>query len=153
MRVTSLGWGVKQSFRAYVEASGGTIAAAAGATRVADGTFVFPATAEGDLVLDGGALRGAGRFMGQVSFCAHGGLLSVSVIDPWVEGGPDEWTISVAETPGSARRMTIAKLGAVSEEPDGSLSIGAATTLEGMMLLGDHYPPGTVLDPVRLLGG
>jgi hypothetical protein len=155
MPVTRLIWGVKQSFRTYVEASGGTIGAGAGAERMAEGVFAFAAAAGSDLAVEGGVLAGTGRFRGQVSFQAHGGLLSVTLVDPWVEATAGGWALSVAETAGSPRRMTIAKLdaGALALEPDGTTALPAATTLEGMMLLGDHYPPGTALDPVRLDAG
>lgn len=149
MRVTALGWGVKQSFRAYVEGSGGTIAASDGASRDADGAFVFEAAEDSDLVADaGGALSGTGRFRGRVAFQAHGGLLSVTLTDPWIEAGPDGWVLSIAETP--TRRTAIAKLGAPAAG-DGATELPAATTLDGMMVLGDHYPPGTALDGVRLV--
>lgn len=141
-----LAWGVKQSFRSYVEGSGGIIVAEEGATRAADGTFLFEATAESDINLEQGELRGTGRFRGRVSFRAHGGLLSVTLADPWVEPAGDDWVLSIAET--ATRRTAIARLGTAT---DGSLS--ATTTLDGMMILGDHYPPGTPLDPVWLSTG
>ena len=143
MRVTRLGWGVKQSFRAYVEGSGGSIALDGGAGRAADGTFMFEAMADSDLALDDGALSGTGRFTGKLVFQAHGGLLSVTLTDPWVEPAGDGWVLSIAET--ATRRTAIAKLDAIQ---DGALS--AVTTLDGMMILGDHYPPGTQLDRVTL---
>lgn len=147
MRVTRLEWGVKQSFRAYVEGSGGTIAATDGASRDAAGAFVFEAAADSDLVVADGALRGTGRFRGRVAFLAHGGLLSVTLTDPWLELADAGWVLSIAETP--TRRTAIAKVDV------GGLAGGAlptATTHEGMMILGDHYPPGTALDAVRLVG-
>jgi hypothetical protein len=50
--------------------------------------------------------------------------------------------------------VVFAKLdaGALTPEADGTLSLAAAITLDGMFILGDHYPPGTALDPVRLIG-
>lgn len=143
MRVMRLGWGVKQSFRAYVEGSGGSIATGDGCTRADDGTLAFEAAADSDLVLTDGALSGTGRFRGRVQFQAHGGLLSVTLADPWVEPADGGWVLSIAET--ATRRTAIAKLGA---PEDGAMS--ATTTLDGMMIIGDHYPPGTPLDPVRL---
>lgn len=148
MRVTRLGWGVKESLRAYVEGSGGTIDADAGAARTGDGGFAFEAEDGSDLVLgDGapadGALSGTGRFRGRVAFKAHGGMLSVTLTDPWVEAAADGWVLSIAET--ATRRTPIARLGALE---GGAMT--AVTTLDGMMILGDHYPPGTALDPVRL---
>lgn len=143
MRVTRLGWGVKESLRAYVEGSGGTIDADAGAARTGDGGFAFEAEDGSDLALADGALAGAGRFRGRVVFQAHGGMLSVTLTDPWVEPGADGWVLSIAET--ATRRTPIARLGALE---GGAMT--AVTTLEGMMILGDHYPPGTALDEVRL---
>jgi hypothetical protein len=139
-----LNWGVKQSFRAYVEGSGGSITASDGAARAEDGTFTFDAAPDSDLTRDDGALSGTGRFRGRAVFQAHGGLLSVTLTDPWIEAAGDAWVLSIAETP--TRRTAIAKL---TPSDDGALH--AVTTLEGMMILGDHYPPGTILDPVRLI--
>ena len=152
MRVAILNWGVKQSFRSYVEMSGGEIAVGAGAQRTPDGAFAFEAAPDSALEIDGGALAGTGRFRGEVSFQAHGGMLSVKLIDPWLEPTADGLVLTIAETP--TRRTAIARLnlGAQTTEPDGTVAIPAVTTMDGMMILGDHYPPGTALDPVRLAG-
>ena len=152
MRVTALAWGVKQSFRAYVEMSGGTIAVAAGATRTPDGAIAFTAAADSDLAVDGGALTGTGRFQGEVSFQAHGGMLSVALFDPGIEIGADGAALSVADSAGRTRRVVFAKLdlAEMTAGPDGSVTLPATITLDGMFILGDHYPPGTALDPVRL---
>ena len=161
--MATLSWGVKQSFRGYVEAAGGTVATTRGAERAPDGGFLFP---EGPLstLAQGadGRLRGAGRFQGEVSFSAHGGMLSVVLVDPWIEASEAGLILSVADSPAATRRLPFAKLDAdamttdapTTDAPttDGGLVLPAAITLDGMFLLGDHYPPGTVLDPVRLLG-
>ena len=150
--MVSLQWGVKQSFRAYVAGAGGAIALSGGAVGSADEGFVFPATEGGDLTFDAeGRPSGTGRFAGEVSFVAHGGLLSVGFSDPWLEAGPERWALSVADATG--QRGVIANLDAAGAvvEADGSVTVPAAITLDGMMLIGDHYPPGTVLDPVRLV--
>ena len=149
--MVTLTWGVKQSFRGYVEMSGGTAATTDGAATAPDGAFTFETAPDSDLALDAnGALRGTGRFRGRVSFQAHGGMLSVTLTDPWIEPTADGLVLSIAETP--TRRTAIARLdaGAASRAADGALEIAAAITLDGMMILGDHYPPGTPLDPVRL---
>ena len=150
MRVTQLQWGVKESFRRYVEAAGGKIEVLDGAERAADGTFVFPAAPSSDLRLGaGGKPEGAGAFLGQVRFEAHGGMLSVKLVAPALEIGPSEMVLSVADERGD--RLPIAKLDISSTNAeDGGLAVPAKVTLDGMYLLGDHYPPGTVLDPVRL---
>ena len=51
MQYTKLTWGVKESFRQYVEAAGGSITATDGATRNADGSFQFSAETEGDFAI------------------------------------------------------------------------------------------------------
>lgn len=150
MRVATLGWGVKQSLRNYVEGSGGVITAQAGATRTADGAFAFTASPESDLALGAGPPTGMGRFEGEIRFQAHGGMLSVTLLAPGIEPTAEGLALTIAETP--TRRTAIARLdlGGMTTEPDGSVLIPTATTLDGMMILGDHYPPGTPLDPVRL---
>ena len=166
--MATLCWGVKQSFRGYVEAAGGTVATTRGAERAPDGGFLFP-EGPGSTLAQGadGRLRGAGRFQGEVSFSAHGGMLSVVLVDPWIEASEAGLILSVADSPAATRRLPFAKLVAVAMSTEalttgalttsalptsGGLVLPAAITLDGMFLLGDHYPPGTVLDPVRLLG-
>jgi hypothetical protein len=152
MRMAALSWGVKQSFRSYVEAAGGTVAVAGGAARTTDGAFVFPEGAQSTLARDvGGRLTGVGRFEGQVSFNAHGGMLNVVLTDPWVEAAEGGLVLTVAQ--GGGRRVVFAKLDAEGMTTAGDAAvIPAAITLDGMFVLGDHYPPGTALDPVRLAG-
>ena len=151
MAIDRLIWGVKQSFRAYVEGSGGTIATTDGAGRADDGTFVFQAADDSDLAIGAdGVLSGVGRFRGQVAFKAHGGMLSVTLTDPWIEATADGGVLSVAET--ATRRTAIAKLDAAALAGDERAELPAVITLDGMMIVGDHYPPGTPLDPVRLEG-
>src|SRR5690242_16345346 len=85
----TLAWGVKQSFRNYVEAAGGQIDTGEGATRGKDGVFSFAASAGDGLMLGvDGRLTGHGRFVGEVRMTAHGGMLSVAIADPEVEIGP-----------------------------------------------------------------
>ena len=145
----TLTWGVKQSFRNYVEMSGGAATAADGATVSEGGEFAFEAAPVGDLAVDaGGAVSGTGRFRGRVTFEAHGGMLKVTLTDPWLEQTAEGLVLTIAET--ATRRTPIAKLGVAQRTEDGALEFPAAITLDGMMIIGDHYPPGTALDPVRL---
>jgi hypothetical protein len=151
--MATLSWGVKQSFRSYMDAAGGTVAVAGGAERAPDGVFLFPAGPESTLARGAdGRMTGVGRFEGQVSFNAHGGMLNVVLTDPWVAGVEAGLILTVAESGG--RRVVFAKLNeaGMTTEGDGTLVIPAAITLDGMFILGDHYPPGTVLDPVRVAG-
>jgi Htaa len=147
----TLTWGVKQSFRSYVEMSGGSTTADAGAVVTADGAIAFEPAAGGDLAVGAdGAVSGTGRFRGRLVFQAHGGMLKVTLTDPWLEASAVGLVLSIAET--TTRRTPIAKLGAAMRAEDGAVEFPAAITLDGMMIIGDHYPPGTALDPVRLAG-
>lgn len=153
-----LEWGLKQSFRAYVEAAGGAIETGEGATRTADGPFTFP-PASGDTGLALGADGkpvGTARFVGEVRFEAHGGMLKVFLADPAIEVGPNGGVVTVADSAARDRRVTLAMLdldGAQAGE-DGELVIPTKLAMDGWQVLGDHYPPMTPLDPLRLkLGG
>jgi hypothetical protein len=150
---TMLSWGLKQSFRAYVEAAGGAIETSAGAERAADGGFAF-AAAPGErlqLGLDGRP-EGVCRFVGEVRCEAHGGMLKVFLADPSVEIGPAGAIVAVADTPARDRRVALAQLelAAATIAADGELVIPAKLSRDGWQVLGDHYPPATPLDPVRV---
>ncbi|HZZ87505.1 MAG TPA: HtaA domain-containing protein [Caulobacteraceae bacterium] len=150
--IATLIWGVKQSFRSYVEAAGGAIELGAGAARDADGAFAF-AAAGGDLVIEAdGKPAGAGRFTGEVRFEAHGGMLSVLLADPWLEIGPAAASITVAESAARSSRVELAvlDLAAAVTDDGGDIIIPAKLSKDGWRILGDHYLPFTPLDPVRL---
>jgi len=149
-RVTALNWGVKQSFRSYVEATGGTIAAGDGAERAADGGFTFALAPGGDLALDAdGRPQGHAKFSGEVRFEAHGGMLSVRLADLELQFDPAGATLTVADV--GDRRAAIAQLDLAAMTIEaGEIVIPAALSMDGIQLLGDHYPLRTPLDPVRL---
>jgi hypothetical protein len=149
----TLSWGLKQSFRAYVEGSGGVIEAGEGAVRAADGAFAFPA-APGEGLTSGadGRPEGVGRFAGAVRCEAHGGMLKVAFADPSVEIGPDGAAVFVADVRDPARRIALAVLDLAKATlgDDGAWVIPAKLARDGWQVLGDHYPQSTPLDPVRL---
>lgn len=152
-RATTLTWGVKQSFRSYVEMVGGETAASAGAERAADGAFIFAPAPDNTLSLGAdGALKGQGAFLGEVSFKAHGGMLDVVMADPGVTIDAEGAALTVADSAKRTRRIEVARLdlAAMTTDETGALVIPTAVTLDGYMLLGDHYPPKTPLDPVVL---
>lgn len=152
-RIAALSWGVKQSFRSYVEAMGGMTETRAGAAREADGAITFSAADGEGLTLDAdGRPQGRGGFLGEVRFEAHGGMLRVFLADPVVEIGPAAATLSVADGPARTARVQIASLdlASMTTGDEGEIVIPTALTIEGSFLLGDHYPPRTALDPVRL---
>jgi hypothetical protein len=152
--VATLEWGLKQSFRAYVEGAGGSIETGEGATRSSDGVFVFNAApGEAGLALGAdGKPAGTGRFVGEVRCEAHGGMLKVYMADPAVEIGPDGGVLTVAEAPARDKRVALAllDLDAATRGDDGALTIPAKVSMDGWRVLPDHYPPMTPLDPLRL---
>jgi hypothetical protein len=149
----TLTWGVKQSFRGYVEGAGGVIETGAGAERTADGGFSFAAAPGEGLRRDAdGRLEGQAQFLGEVHFKAHGGMLSVFLIDPRVEITNGRAVLTVADHPARDRRLEAAELdlsGMTSGE-GGEIELPAALMMFGCQWLGDHYPAKTALDPVRL---
>lgn len=152
VKAAALSWGVKESFRSYVEAMGGTVALSEGVERDAEGAFVFAPAGEAALATDaGGRPQGEAQFAGEVRFDAHGGMLKVVVAAPAVTLEPAGGSLTVADPWAPGKRMQIAKLDIAAAQVEGAeLVLPAAATIDGMQLLGDHYPPGTALDPVRL---
>ena len=150
--VVTLAWGVKQSFRAYVEAAGGAIDTGAGATRAADGGFVFAAAPGGSLGVGAdGKPHGRGDFVGEVRFEAHGGVLNVFLADPAVEISETGGAITVADNEERNLRVELAVLDvAAASREGGELVIPTKLAKDGWRVIGDHYPPMTPLDPARL---
>lgn len=151
MSFNRLTWGVKASFRGYVEAAGGTIQVSDGATRDAEGAFVFQALPGGDLhIPENGAPSGSMRFQGTVAFDAHGGMLRSTLTELGVEAGPDGLMLTAAQAPGSTTRTAIAELTPAAGTATGGVTLDCVITLDGMFQIADNYPPGTRLDPVAL---
>ncbi len=149
----TLEWGLKQSFRAYVEGAGGSIETE-GVGRAPDGGFVFGA-APGDAGVRLGAdgkPHGVGSFLGEVRCQAHGGMLKVTLADPNVEIGPDGGAITVVDPFARETRVELAvlELDGATAGDDGDIVIPTKLSKDGWRVLGDHYPPMTPLDPVRL---
>jgi len=154
LQAVALQWGVKQSFRNYVEAAGGVIAVRDGADRTAEGEFTFtPGPGEGLSFDETGRPMGVGRFQGLVQFDAHGGMLAVCLADPVLEIGASEAAITVADSPARTRRIAVAHLDLpqMTMDASGEIVIPAALSMDGIQWLGDHYPLKTPLDPVRLI--
>ena len=151
-RVTTLSWGVKQSFRSYVEGAGGKTQTSEGAGSAADGGFVFAAGPDSTLALDeAGNLTGRGTFTGVVHFEAHGGMLKVWMVDPILEITDAGAVLTVADHPTRTYRLEAARLDLTAMATDPTeLALPAALLMFGSQWLGGNYPAGTALDPVRL---
>ncbi len=151
MSFNRLSWGVKASFRNYVEAAGGSIDLSDGATRAEDGTFVFNAIPGGDLsIAPDGSASGAMRFEGTITFDAHGGMLKSTLSELGVEGSAEGLVLTALQAPLNRDRCAIATLSSVDAGSGDAITLGAQITLDGMYQIADNYPPGTELDPVRL---
>ena len=78
-----LQWGIKDSFRSYIESnSDGKVGLSGNATRTGN-IFNFPQLAGGEW--NSRAETGEVRYAGGVSFSAHGGALSFSLADPVIK--------------------------------------------------------------------
>lgn len=151
MSFNTLSWGVKASFRNYVEGVGGSVNVSDGACQAEDGTFVFRAVPGGDLVIHpDGSATGATRFQGTVTFDAHGGMLNATIAELGIEGGQEGLLLTVLEAPMNQNRCAIAKLSFTDAPSDNTIDLRAEITMEGMYQIADNYPPGTELDPVHL---
>ena len=155
LKVIHFVWGVKQSFRGYVEGAGGVITVAGGVERTPDGGFTFPVD-EASLVLNTeGQLEGRATFTGEVSFKAHGGMLNVFLAEPILEISGGEAKITVADTPSRKYRTEVARmdLSAMSRDEAGALTLPTTLAMDGIQWLGDHYPLRAPLDPATLVLG
>ena len=151
MHYTKMTWGVKESFRQYVEAAGGSITISDGATQNADGSFLFNAETEGDLAIaSDGSVSGSQAFAGTVSFEAHGGMLKSTLSGLAIESAPEGLMLSALEGPMNESRCHIAKLAHIQTDNAGNPRFSAEITLDGMFQIADNYPPGTALDEVTL---
>ena len=106
MGFNRLTWGVKASFRSYVEGAGGSIVLSDGATRAQDGTFIFEAVPGGDLTITSdGSAAGAMRFQGTVTFEAHGGMLKATLTELGLEVGTDGLVLTALDAVQLDRRQ------------------------------------------------
>ncbi|MFJ8477063.1 HtaA domain-containing protein [Kitasatospora sp. NPDC094011] len=155
----ALDWGVKASFRNYIEgpaSQGGAVELTGGATRNADGTFHFGlASATYDLSTH--ALSSS--FTGGVHFTAHHGALDVALSD---------LRISTSGTSGTLTADTASKesMGAteitrrddvplvtftVARDTTGGVPTAAKLTEQGAKAFAGFYQAGTDMDPLSLL--
>ena len=154
-----LDWGLKESFRAYVEGpiADGEITMIAPATRNTDGTFRFP-DGTGEVDPDAGTV--SVHLAGGVSFYGHEGSLDLTIDDVRLQiaGGTGAIVVDMrsgAETYPDLEIVTLDLGGQqLDPDPDGVVTlIDVATTLTagGSTALGEFYPPGTSMDPFTFM--
>ncbi|MGL3150335.1 HtaA domain-containing protein [Microbacterium sp. A82] len=151
-----LHWRIKDSFVKYVlRGAGGAYSVTDGADDDGAGTFFFPFAS---------ASRGDGgwvlSFGGDVRFSGHHGALFVPFTEPVIRLGETGGTLAIRRTvpegsPADTERIVIAELtGEVPQRLGDALAWPAVTaqlTPAGVSLLGDAYPVGTLMDPLRML--
>lgn len=156
---TRMGWGVKDSFRAYIK---GSIAkgdwTTSGGAVYSDGNFVFSGS-EGTVKTSGGSLSsGTLKFSGSVVFTGHEGVLRTVISDPEIriDGSTGTLVANVQsnDTSGNSTdygRIEVADLSVSGATvTDGVLDGTASATLtsDGSASLAGYYSAGEALDPV-----
>lgn len=136
--MTTLVWGMKESFRDYIQSMDGTIAATAPACFL-EGIQYFPAAgpAETD---SNGVVR---RFKGTVTFVAHGGLLRLEIRDPRIVTADGNSRVLIGDETDTTEIGLIENFILNSPCPV-RLTPGGARLLQG------YYPAGTELDPLEV---
>ncbi|ROO87271.1 Htaa protein [Actinocorallia herbida] len=135
----ALEWGVKAGFRRYVQGlPDGFCDVSTEIDLPGGGRFGFPLTgAEGSppFLL---------RFTGTVTFRGHGGLLSVTITEPWLFLRGGAWTLTVRAASG---RLPLAV-----GRPSASSArrVPVALTAEGAALFGGNYPAAEPMDDLVL---
>lgn len=147
----SLDWGVKESFRTYIQdGAQGTVEIGGGATRNADGTFKFPA-----LTVD--PLAQVVAFGGTVSFAGHGGLLTVNVSDIRLDISRGMLVADVASKSFGVEGLvqyndidltSLSAGGVVADGNAGGSALPATLTAAGAPAFAGFYPAGSLMDPV-----
>ncbi|MFG1666433.1 HtaA domain-containing protein [Streptomyces sp. Y7] len=161
----TLGWGVKQSFRAYVVGgvANGEITTSGGASQAADnGVFTFT-DATGEYDTDADTL--AASFKGAVTFQGHKGQgegggygldLTLTNLRATLDEGEGELTADVTSLGEKTEDVVLADLAAEGSDlkaQDDVITaddVTATLTDAGAKAFGGFYTAGTALDPVDL---
>ncbi|MET8393724.1 hypothetical protein E6R61_36765 [Streptomyces sp. LRa12] len=157
----TLGWGVKESFRAYVvgNIAKGRVTVSGGAGQAAgNGAFTFKdATGTYDTDADRltAAFKGAVNFKGHESGGTYGLDLTLSNLKATLDGGTGKLTADVNSLGTRTEGVVLADLEAKSGDLKADKNvitvdgIAATVTDAGAKVFG-NYPAGTALDPVGL---
>ncbi|MGW3862315.1 HtaA domain-containing protein [Streptomyces sp. NPDC005047] len=158
----TLGWGVKQTFRAYVVGpiAKGRVTVSGGATQAAgNGAFTFKdATGTYDTDADKltAAFEGAVNFKGHESGGTYGLDLTLSNLKATLDGGSGRLSADVNSLGTLTKGVVLADLKAKSADLTAEKDVitaddvAATLTAAGAKAFGDFYPAGTALDTVDL---
>ncbi|MFJ6066350.1 HtaA domain-containing protein [Streptomyces tendae] len=158
----TLGWGVKESFRAYVVGTiaKGRVTVSGGATQAAgNGAFTFKdATGTYDTGADKltAAFKGAVNFKGHESGGTYGLDLTLSNLKATLDGGTGKLSADVNSLGTQTKGVVLADLEAKSGDLKAAQDVitvddvAATLTAAGAKAFGDFYQAGTALDTVDL---
>ncbi|CAL9433460.1 HtaA domain-containing protein [Streptomyces sp. enrichment culture] len=158
----TLGWGVKESFRAYVvgPVAKGKVTVSGGAVQAAgNGAFTFK-DATGTYDTDAGkltaAFKGAVNFKGHQSGATYGLDLTLSNLKATLDGGTGTLSADVDSLGTQTKGVVLADLKAKSGDLTAAKDVitvddvAATLTAAGAKAFGDFYQAGTALDSVDL---
>ncbi|MFC7939657.1 HtaA domain-containing protein [Streptomyces sp. NPDC057387] len=158
----TLGWGVKESFRAYVvgNVAKGRVTVSGGAAQAAgNGAFTFK-DATGTYDTDAGkltaAFKGAVNFRGHESGGTYGLDLTLSNLKATLDGGTGTLSADVNSLGTQTKGVVLADLEAKSGDLEAARDVitvddvAATLTTAGAKAFGDFYQAGTALDTVDL---
>ncbi|MFB6754442.1 HtaA domain-containing protein [Streptomyces sp. NPDC056353] len=158
----ALGWGVKESFRAYVvgTVAKGRVTVSGGATQAAgNGAFTFKdATGTYDTDADKltATFKGAVNFKGHASGGSYGLDLTLSNLKATLDGGTGTLSADVNSLGTQTKGVVLADLKAKSGDLKAAQDVvtvddvAATLTAAGAKAFGDFYQAGTALDTVDL---
>jgi hypothetical protein len=151
--VLELRWGIKASFREYVdEIEGSSQEMLPGAGRADAGTYVFDFSPEAS-TWDNDRRPKVLAYQGAVRFLAYGGMLNVLIRDPRIEFDDQSTRLTIADPAAQGQRLHLATL--KPDAPtmnDGVLiwtSVSARLAAGGMRVFDGVYGPGSELDHLR----
>lgn len=148
-----LAWGIKPSFLSYLEGLDDFVTVTDdGVYRdESSGAFIFPFASYAEL--PGGGVRF--EFKGDLRLKAHGGMLLVILMNPWLtmtDEGAELSVVDLMAWPDTSRRETIGvPAGKPEKLGDGVLEVPLQLAASGVEMFNNVYPAGTDLSPARLL--
>ncbi|MFH5824556.1 HtaA domain-containing protein [Georgenia sp. AZ-5] len=148
-----LAWGIKPSFLSYLDGLGDSRIVTNGGVHPGEpgDAYVFPFVARTEL--SGGGVRL--EFGGDLRLTAHGGMLLVIFMNPWLTMTPEGAELSVVDLmawPDTSQRETIGiSAGDHQESGNGVLEVPLKLAASGVETFNNVYPAGTELAPARLL--
>lgn len=139
-RIAGLAWGVHTPFWEYIQRiPDGLVAVHNGAKILESGATFFPLDAAS-------ATAHELRFVGDLEFRGHNGMMAVTVQQPWLQCHGERWQLTIVDPFEPGSRMPIVDI-ELHDEATGT----ARLTESGTDLFMGNYNEGTLFDPVRIV--